>query len=234
MIRIDLGKDELQRSGKRTLFARIKFPKALGVSKVTADIGGVLTILVAIAIACLFPLFFSQYRTYMEMQHADKVKSIQRKIASLDEEIAKLTPFKRELESYEQQKKIVAERLQVVRNLLAARNAPVNVLDAVGQSLPSRVWISGLDFNLSSQAPTVSLTGISYSNEDISDLVDKLSESIYVMDVSLEDVSPSRFEDKVDVKTFQIVTKPKLRVPAESKVKAQRRVIPSPNPRGQD
>jgi Tfp pilus assembly protein PilN len=213
MIRIDLAKDELQRSAKRASF-RFKLPKAFDITKVTTDVGGFLTIVVAIAIGCLFPLFFSQYKTYVETQHAEKVKSINRKIESLDQEIAKLTPFKRELESYEQQKKIVAERLQIVRDLLAARNAPVNVLDAVGQSLPHRVWISALEFNLSSQNPTVSISGTSYSNEEISDLVDKLTESIYVMDVSLDDVSPSRYEDKVEVKTFNIMAKPKLRVPA--------------------
>lgn len=223
MIRIDLGRGDGARKGGGGGLKNIKidlgrFGKLGGgkVGKVLGDIRGLIVIFIALAIAWLPHLFFEQFRTYVIEQHEASKKKLEESVAVLNAEIAKLTPFQRELESYEQQKKLVRDRLDVVRTLLANRGTPVNVLDAVGQSLPRRTWLTELEFKVGAAIQSIRLNGQSYSNEDISDFMDKLSESVYFAEVKLEDVGTSRLGNNIDVRQFKITARPKVRVPAGS------------------
>jgi len=215
MIRIDLGKDEDQQSNSsssafKNKFFKLDLPPALQeqLAKYTGDLSKVITIAVTIAIACLFPIFASQYQAVLEKQHQEVVKALNDRLAVLAGEVTKLTPFQRELQSYEEQKKVVTDRLTVVRQLLEQRNTPVNVLDTIGQSLPQKTWINGVEVVLNPDSSAISLNGTSFSNEEISDFIDKLAESIYLSDVTLESVS-TRTEARIDLKSFTLSAKPK-------------------------
>ena len=83
------------------------------------------------------------------------------------------------------------------------------MLDALSQDLPSRTWMTNIDFSLAAAPATIKVAGQSYNNEDISDYVDKLTESIYFSEVKLEDVTAMKLESKIDVKGFHIVALPK-------------------------
>lgn len=220
MIRIDLGKDGLEKKNTATnlkdFFDKLKTKgfKANGPkgTKIDVDYRTVVIIAVVTAVACLPHLFVAQYRSYIEGQHASVMQSLKDKQAALNQEIAKYQSYQRELESYERQKKLIQDRLAIVRQLLEARGTPVNVLDSIGQSLPQRAWLTALEYktspDLAGATPGVVLGGEAYSNEDISDFVDKLSESIHLSDVNLESVNP-KVEKDVEVKTFEVKAVPK-------------------------
>jgi Tfp pilus assembly protein PilN len=212
MIRIDLGKDELLKAGKadKPIFD-IKLPPAVQaqLERIGTDLNTIIIVGAALAIAALFPLFTSQYEGVVTAQHQAELKEIKAKIDTLKQQIAQMLPFQRELESYEQQKRVITERLTVVRQLIEQRNAPVNILDTVGQSLPTRTWLTAMDF-VGNDGGTISLSGASYSNEEISDFVDKLTESVYFNEVTLDDVGTGKSEDKVEIRTFSIAAKAKI------------------------
>lgn len=213
MIRIDLGKGGLEeKSPIAKKLAALNIPPQVvaRLQKLTADIGTIITIIVAVALSLLFPLVGKQYRTALIMEHDARMKEMNQKLALATSEIGKYTHYKQELESYNNQKNLVTNRLQAVKTLLDSRGTPVNVLDSLGQSLPSRTWYNSIEMTLG-ETGSVNIAGSSYSNEEISDLVEKLNESIYLSEISLEEVGTKR-EDNVDYRSFIITAKPKTKI----------------------
>lgn len=216
MIRIDLGKDSLQSNTTNTrLSALLEKLKVNGLGangpkkpKINIDLKGVLIAGVVAAIACLPHLFVAQYKSYIEGQHHFQMNSLKEKQEILSQEIAKYQSYQRELESYEKQKRLIQERLTIVRRLLESRGTPVNILDSIAQSLPHRSWLTQIDFKVNPE-PGVTLSGHAYSNEEISDFVDKLTESVHLADVSLENVGVSRLGKELDVKLFEVKALPR-------------------------
>ena len=209
MIHIDLGRDKLEQGSRRQgANANIEISKVFGpiIRKAKLDIIGFLTVAVAIGLSALFPLFFGQYKAFVIAEHQVKKRQLDAKSEQLSREIGKYTPFQKELESYEQQKKLVSSRLGVLRELLVSRSTPVLVLDAVGQNLPKRTWVNSVDVLLKEVEGTVTISGNSYTNEDIAEYIDRLSDSVYLKDVSLEDVV-TRTEDRIEVRGFQASAK---------------------------
>jgi Tfp pilus assembly protein PilN len=231
MIRIDLGKEDLGAKKKPAFLSGVTLPSWFpDINKIRVLVTGKLSIGVAIAVACLFPLFFSQYKSYLVSQYDAKKKTLNDRIDLLGQEVQKFTPFQKELESYEQQRKVISERLDTVRSLLESRNTPVNILDAVGQSLPPRVWAGQISLSLLPEKASLVIQGKSLTNEEISDFVDKLSESVHLSDVSLEEVANAQV-DKVEIKTFQINARPKIKaLPAAKPAEPARAVAANPKP----
>jgi Tfp pilus assembly protein PilN len=207
MIRINLGSGELKKAKKKKL--------ALPFSPAAMDPKALLLIITATAFAFLPYLFFVQYRAVVVADYEKKTNEIQEKIGNMKSEVTKLRSYKTEMESFEQQKKIVSDRLALVRQLLNSRNTPVNVLDTVSQSLSPRTWLQSVDYALLPQ-PRVSMSGYSFSNEDVSDFVDKLSDSIHLSNVNLEgvDTGPSSAKLEKGGRSFLIVAVPKGVFPA--------------------
>jgi Tfp pilus assembly protein PilN len=216
VIRIDLGKSDGASNKKGGTFLNVELPPALRAKVQQAQVTTttVVVVGVSLAISCLLPLFSSQYQQAIQKEYDDEMKTMSKRVAELNTQIDTYTPFKRELQSYEDQKKVVSDRLGVVRKLLEQRNAPVNTLDAIAQSLPQRSWLTSIDLALEG-AGTTSLVGTAYSNEEISDLLDNLSRSIYLDRVSLEDVT-LKGDARNELKGFSITASPKARVEASS------------------
>ena len=187
MIRIDLGKSE-RPSAKASKPNPLSDLLAKANRSLHEELGGYLAIGVAAAFACLPYLFVDQYRSFSEKNHLAQMKTLSETEEGLNQEIQRYSSFQRELESYEQQKKNTAARLEVIRALIASRATPVNVLDAVSLSLPSRTWLKSVELQTGKDAQ-LKLSGLSYSNEEVSDFAEKLSESIYLSNVSLDEVS---------------------------------------------
>ena len=236
MIRIDLGKDE---SAKTTggganvtrkvqdIAKTLKLPPEM--VEMLGDVKSLAFIGIMVALALLPHLFFSQYRAYVNSQHVKEMERLKQETTAVTAEISKYSAFQSELESYESQKKLVNERLEGVRALLEVRNTPVNVLDAVGQSLPLRVWLDKIDFTVNQDGPNVEMTGKAYSNEEISDFMDKLGESIYLQDVKLTGVDTVT-ERNINLRSFELVTTGKPRQPASTKPGSDQAAAPPTAP----
>lgn len=219
MIRVDLGKNELEKiSGAAKPADQVieklhtKLPKQLSFvfkpteQKTTAiNLNAVLLLGVAVLLGYFPSFMFERYRAGVVSKFRAQEKTLVQGINDLDQRIVKLSPYKAELESYEKQKQIVLQRLEVVQNLLAARGTPIPILDTIGQSLPRRAWLRRVVFKQEPvTAPTVEIEGSSFSNEEISTYVDRLSESVYLSQVGLNLVTPGKHENKIDVKQFKI------------------------------
>jgi len=217
VIRIDLSREELTRGSGNTalikLLTKIKFPvDKLPVLKGKGGPNATMVVVVGIAAAAAFlpSLFLSQYKQYVINNHLAQIQVIKDTVAQINADITKLTPYQKELESFEAQKKLVHERLDVIRQLLDQRGAPVNVLDAIGQNLPPRTWLQSLEMTMKGGSPILNIAASSLSNDEISDFVDKLSESVYFSEVTLKDVV-GNMVNGIDVKKFGLTARPKSR-----------------------
>lgn len=233
MIRIDLGSDDKRSKAKGLAFLKgfagnLKLPGAAGgagagigggksdeikagfkrLKKMIGNLGSLAIVLIAAGLAVVPHIAFLQYRLFVVKEHEARKTELQQKIAAIEKEIGKLKPYQKELASYEAQKTLVKERLDVIRTLLAQRGTPVNVLDAIGQALPARVWLRAIEFDIKSPKPQVTITGSSLSNEDIADYAEKLAESVHLQDVNLEKVESGR-QGGLDAKAFVLNIVPK-------------------------
>ena len=199
MIRVDLGREE-----KAPYSSGLK----VGRGSLWSDLASLVILIIGLALAFAPYLVVNEFKSYLVQENEEKMQKIAQNIAAVDKEIARFSPFKKELESYEEQKKLVKDRLEAVNSLLVSRAAPVNALDAVGQSLPVKTWLTGVTFSSVNSPAQIKVSGHALSNEDISDFVDKLSESIYFGDVKLEEVSTGKHLT-TDVRVFSVVGNPK-------------------------
>ena len=185
MIRINLGRDELAKPSSKN---KLEIPSFLKITQFELDSKVIILLVIAVAFAGLPHLFISEYKKFVMGQHAAQMKELQEKQDVARQDVARFTVYETEMKSYEQQKTLVSERLGIVRQLLSVRNTPVNVLDALGQSLSVKTWVTSISVALAGE-PNISLAGAAYSNEEISDFIDKLAESIHLADVSLDSVT---------------------------------------------
>lgn len=220
MIRINLGRGEPNEPKKDFLgLQRLPPPLQKAIRRLTADLTLIATYVIAMGLAYVPGVVLARYETLVEARHKQTLKELDNQALAVDEEVKKYTPFKRELDSFEAQKAMVKERLNVIRNLQGGRMLPVTVLDALGQGLPKRVWLSNIHFGMNGDRSNIDVSGRALSSEDISDFVDKLGDSVHMDTVSLGAVASQSF-DRVVIKTFslKILSKPAAADPAERDV----------------
>jgi len=220
MIRIDLGKDAEERAkSKKKSKGKVQAPaeeRSSGKSLGKDDVSGMVFLLGALAFAFLPYLFVEQHKERTREKNKEATAAVEVERNKIREEIKHYESYKVELENFEKQTKLLNDRLAAVTELLGARNGPVNVLDAMGQSLPSGAWLTEISFS-SSGKPGLFFSGRAYSHEDVTDFADKLSASIFFEKVSLESVNDSGDTGKgVGVKNFSFQAFPKInnRLPA--------------------
>jgi site-specific DNA-cytosine methylase len=165
MIRIDLARDEAAKKVKKSVLDQIEFLSSAKGKKIKSKIEEYSVLGITTALSILPWLFMIQFESFMVSQNKRKIENLQRKIEVTKQEMSRLKPFQDELQSYEKQKKVVSERLVTVRKLLESRSTPVNILDAVGQSLPPKVWLMGVELSMSTKS-VLQMTGQSFSNEE--------------------------------------------------------------------
>jgi len=208
MIKIDLGKDaaEKLKTRKKESKGATADQKASIVTK--SEITGLLILLGVIAFSFLPYLFVGQFKERAVQGFNVKKSELQETKSSLEQEIQKYQSYKSELENFEKQSALINQRLTSVNELLQTRGGPVNVLDALGQSLPPGVWLSQVELNALPE-PTLVFSGSAFTNEEVTDFSEKLSASIYLEKIDLKDLIGSKNEKGEDIKTFSFSATPK-------------------------
>ena len=215
MIRIDLKADELSKTPKQhhpviqifvdTFKKKSKGKKSKGVMRQTVSPNMVLVMFIAGAVAYLPNFVFSRYRSAVMGRYSKQISEVRKKLNGVNSEIRKLNAFKAELESFEKQKADVEKRLQVVQQLLTRRGTPVNVLDVIGQELPARTWLKRVKYKEEKgKMIEIKMDGRSFSNEEISDYVDRLNGSVYLSEVLLNSVTSGKLGPDVVIREFSI------------------------------
>lgn len=207
MIRIDLGKSTDEKSGsKKSSFLGGKFSKQL--SGIPSDTGSIVFLVAAVAFAFLPYLFVDQFKESVREKQKKDLSALSESEQVITQDIEKYKSYKAELENFEKQSALVKQRIAAVNDLLTARTGPVNLLDAIGQSVPSHAWLTDLEL-VSNPEPGLSLSGSSWTNDEVSDFSDRLSASVYLEKVSLEEINSVRGAAQEDTKSFVIKAVPK-------------------------
>lgn len=210
MIKIDLGRDSEDRAKAKKKPQAQKGPKKSRASNFRVpDIWGTVLVLGAFAFAFLPHLFVEQYKQTTREKHEAARAALSEAKAEAQRDIDKYKSYQVELDNFEKQSALIRERLNAVNELLSMRNGVVNLLDAIGQSLPNRTWLTKIDLK-NGNPPTMMFTGSAYSNEDITDFSDKLTASVYLDKVTLEEVISKSGEKGEDAKSFTISAEPKI------------------------
>lgn len=209
MIRINLKSEEKSAKSLSSIQIDSKFLKGLKLSKVTLDASLVILVLVMVSLAAMPHLLFERYKEHVKRVHSVALASLQEEDTNISNEITKLQTFKDEMNSIEEQEKKITSKLKLVKDMQMSRVGPVNVLDAIGQALPQRVWLTNLELVLEG-SNQVQLTGKGYSSEEVAEFISKLNSSVYFENVTLDNISTQKeAELTANVKSFFIYAVPK-------------------------
>lgn len=210
MIRINLKSDFSKTKSTDSFEAVDKALKTLHIPIIKGDSGFLILAVILICLAMVPHLLFRQYQNHMVEIHENTLAGIKIELNQIEDEIKKNMIFEAEMKSIEEQEAKVSNQLNVIKQLQQARIGPLNILDAIGQSLPEHIWLTSLDLNLGTNSQ-VELNGKGYSSEDVTTFLLNLNKSIYFEKVNLDSVSTEKGGPQTtSIKTFFVVAKPKL------------------------
>jgi len=217
MIRINLKKRGSSSQAPGLGKFDFKDLKNLKLAKPKINNGMLILAGVFLALAALPHVLFLKYQEHVESVHKASMDSMASESETIKSETNKYETYKAEMKSIEEQDSRINQRLNVVKKLQASRVGPVNVLDALGQALPQRVWLNNVDLSFL-PSNQIQISGRGYSSEDVAEFVEKLSSSIYFEKVNLESVASEKDEQSGTVKTFSMSAVPKLNGAADRTV----------------
>ncbi len=110
-----------------------------------------------------------------------KVEQLQIEETRLSTELASLKTQVKEVENFEENKKKVKEKIQIIQQLRKNQAIPVHLLDEISKSLPNRVWL----VSLNEQAGKVDLSGKAITNNEIVDFINNLKSVSSFKDVQI-------------------------------------------------
>lgn len=128
-----------------------------------------------------------------------QIRHMQGQAVAFESRMQQLHHTMGEVQNYEQDKKVFEERIQVIQQLKINQTGPVRLLNQISHSLPVRVWLVSLKQN----DRVVSLEGMSLTNTELVDFMDRLSQSGLFSDVQLLE-SRQESEKNVPVYKFRI------------------------------
>ncbi|MBI3610663.1 MAG: PilN domain-containing protein [Nitrospirae bacterium] len=117
--------------------------------------------------------------------------------------VAELTVLKakvKEVENYENNKKVLEEKNKVIEQLKKNQSAPVHLLDELSRSMdPLKIWL----VNLSAQGTKVDIDGKAITNSDIVEFINTMKKSKFFTDIQLIE-SRQAIELNVPIYNFKL------------------------------
>ena len=108
----------------------------------------------------------------------------------------------KEVENFEQNKKILEEKNRIIGQLKRNQSGPVHLLDEVSRNLPDRVWL----VSMNEQGGKIDLEGRAITNSDIVDFINNLKRSPFFKDVQIvESRQSSDNEKKIALYNFKLI-----------------------------
>lgn len=118
-----------------------------------------------------------------------------------EKQVAQLKEQVKQVQDFEQKKKLLEDKNRVIDQLERSRVGPVKVLDYVSQSVePLKVWLTRLGLN----ADAVDLEGRALTNDDVVEFVNNLRRTDHFSNINLIE-SRSANESKVNLYQFKLV-----------------------------
>ena len=117
-----------------------------------------------------------------------------------EKQLALLKEKVKQVQDFEQKKKMLEDKNRVIDQLEKSRSGPVRVLDYVSQSLnPLNLWLT----RLSMKGNDIELEGRALTNDDVVEFVNNLRQAGYFGDIRLVE-SRAGVETKVNVFQFRL------------------------------
>lgn len=208
MIKVDLGRtsEKKKKSSSISKKKKVDFSALAKLDK--SDLSGLILLAGAVALAFLPHLFLQQYKTRIEVSFRAEKRKLEEQKGLAQQELNKYQSYQQELKNFEDQKTVLTQRLDAINLLLKSRSEPIYVLDALSQSIPEGAWLSEVNFQFG-ESPSLVFSGEAYSSDDVTQLADKLSASIYLTNLKLNEMDSEG--SKTDGKhRFSFTAKPNL------------------------
>ena len=158
-----------------------------------ASVAGLSVVLLLLVLGIVY---FSITKKVREINEA--IKTEERNIAQLDKEIG-------ELKNIENEKKVIMEKLNIVRQLEVNKRRHIKMLYDIAVAMPERVWIEALK----EAGQTVTITGFAASDDVVADFMRSLKGILGAWNVELEIVEQKE-KEKMKLAGFTIrLEKPK-------------------------
>ena len=117
-----------------------------------------------------------------------------------EKQVAQLKEQVKQVQDFEQKKKLLEDKNRVIDQLEKSRMGPVKVLDYVSQSLePLKVWLTSLKVS----ADTVELEGRALTNDDVVEFVNNLRRTDFFSGINLQE-SRAAVENKINIYQFKL------------------------------
>lgn len=129
-----------------------------------------------------------------------KISSLQRDKINANNVLAALKEKVKEVENYENNKKILEEKNRIIEQLRKNQAVPVRLLDQVSRSMdPLKIWLVAL----SAQGAAIDIDGKAITNSDIVEFINNLKNSKFFTDVQLLE-SRQSMEFNIPVYSFKL------------------------------
>lgn len=136
---------------------------------------------------------------YYWMKQNQKIAVLEGEKAAAEKRIAVQDNLLKEVKNVEEERKKVAEKIEIIEKLKRNQSGPVHLLDEVSTSLPKGVNV----LSLAEGNGKISIDGEAFTNEDVVRFIDNLKSSPLLTDVMLLETSETKREG-VDVYKYKL------------------------------
>lgn len=136
---------------------------------------------------------------FLQISASSKEEEGQMRTQTLHAQDTKLSAITKEVESLDEKRKWIAEKLTTIARLKAFKQEPVKVLDALTNSTPDKAWIK----TIVKRGESIEFTGVALDNQTISLLMKQLDDQPFFDKIDLV-FSKQYFKDGVGLKEFSL------------------------------
>ncbi len=133
------------------------------------------------------------------LEHA-KVGSLRNDVAQLQDEVRAIQPQVDRVKKLTAQREELHQRLDVIRQLDDGRFFSVRIMDNLSREIPKYVWLVQMNQNGQS---SVSMSGVTFSNLIVAELMKRLEASAMFANVDLVETKRGLIEER-EVITFNV------------------------------
>lgn len=129
-----------------------------------------------------------------------EIETLQEEKQGKEKQVAQLKEQVKQVQDFEQKKKLLEEKNRIIDQLERSRTGPVKVLDHVSQSIePLKIWLTKLWV----ASDTVELEGKALTNDDVVEFANNLRRTEYFTAINLHE-SKAANENKTNVYQFRL------------------------------
>jgi len=134
-----------------------------------------------------------------------EIASLKQERANKDKELAKLKEQVKEVDQYEKDNQLLADKTKIIEQLKKNQKGPVRIIDELSKKLPDGLWFESVD----DKSGTISLSGKAFSNGSLVTFVQNLKASEITENVTLLESKKTSIDD-VTVYQFKLNFKVKV------------------------